>query len=163
MCPLYLPHPLLKLALLLCVTLIGGCVQSPKTINGTTTSYWDNPNNARFLDQYQKWQGTPYRLGGNNLYGVDCSAFVQAVYYDAYGLTLPRTTAFQSKVGKKVAYSEAKSGDLIFFKTGRKTRHVGIYLGADAFMHASTSKGVIISRLDNPYWASVFWHFRAIN
>ncbi|CAH0525893.1 hypothetical protein VHP8226_01387 [Vibrio hippocampi] len=161
-------HPILPSKRLvvcsLCLTIaaLSGCAQSP-TSQSTGGDYLAHPDNQRFITQYDKWQGTPYRLGGNSLYGIDCSAFVQTVYQDAYGLALPRTTAYQSKVGTKVAYQEAKSGDLVFFKTGRKTRHVGIYLGSNAFMHASTSKGVIISRLDNPYWASVFWHFRTVN
>ncbi|GAL21196.1 lipoprotein NlpC [Vibrio maritimus] len=88
--------------------------------------------------------------------------FCTGVYKDAYALSLPRTTAQQVKVGEKVSYNNAQSGDLVFFKTGRKTRHVGIYLGGNTFMHASTSKGVVLSRLDNPYWASTFWHFRSV-
>ncbi|MDW1501903.1 NlpC/P60 family protein, partial [Vibrio sp. YT-19(2023)] len=50
----------------------------------------------------------------------------------------------------------------VFFKTRRSTYHVGIYLGNKQFMHASTSKGVIISRIDNPYWASKFWQVRRV-
>ncbi|MFA0501936.1 NlpC/P60 family protein, partial [Vibrio sp. 10N.222.46.A1] len=57
---------------------------------------------------------------------------------------------------------QAISGDLVFFKTSMTVRHVGVYLGNNQFLHASTSKGVIISRLDNPYWASKFWHFRRL-
>ncbi|TKG10403.1 C40 family peptidase, partial [Vibrio lentus] len=75
---------------------------------------------------------------------------------------LPRTTKDQSQQGKEIAYEQAISGDLVFFKTSPKVRHVGVYLGNKQFLHASTSKGVIISRLDNPYWASKFWHFRRI-
>lgn len=109
---------------------------------------------------YNQWQGVPYRLGGTNKNGIDCSAFVQIAYRDAWQLPLPRTTKMQSKVGDNISYKDAKYGDLVFFKTSRTTNHVGVYLGNSRFMHASTSKGVIISRLDNPYWASKFWQFR---
>lgn len=118
---------------------------------------------SSLLNIYQVWKGAPYRLGGTTLGGVDCSAFVQTAYKDGLGLTLPRTTLGQVEVGKEVDYSEAVIGDLVFFKTAPNTRHVGVYLGNKQFMHASTSKGVIISRLDNPYWASKYWHFRRVD
>ncbi len=118
---------------------------------------------ASFFSVYNQWQGVPYKLGGSNKRGVDCSAFVQIAYRDAWQLPLPRTTKMQSKVGENVDYENAKYGDLVFFKTSKSTKHVGVYLGNSRFMHASTSKGVIISRLDNPYWASTFWQFRRID
>ncbi|GMQ46459.1 C40 family peptidase [Vibrio sp. 10N] len=143
------------------VAFVSACSSQPERAEHTRQNY-NTPENAPFLAEYKKWQGVPYRLGGTNYSGVDCSAFVQAVYQDAYSVSLPRTTAQQVKIGEKVAYNSAQSGDLVFFKTGRKTRHVGIYLGGNTFMHASTSKGVVLSRLDNPYWASTFWHFRSV-
>lgn len=143
------------------VVLLGACSSQPERAAHTQQSY-NTPENAPFLTEYNKWKGVPYRLGGTSFSGVDCSAFVQAVYQDAYAVNLPRTTAQQVTIGQKVSYNSAQSGDLVFFKTGRKTRHVGIYLGGNTFMHASTSKGVVLSRLDNPYWASTFWHFRSV-
>jgi len=118
---------------------------------------------ASFFSIYNQWQGVPYRLGGTNKNGIDCSAFVQIAYRDAWQLPLPRTTKMQSKMGENINYSDAKYGDLIFFKTSKITNHVGVYLGNSRFMHASTSKGVIISRIDNPYWASKFWQFRRVD
>ncbi|WP_284193755.1 C40 family peptidase [Vibrio zhanjiangensis] len=115
-----------------------------------------------FLSFYHDWEGVPYRLGGNNQYGIDCSAFVQLAYLNTVKLRLPRTTKLQVKVGQQVEYDDAQVGDLAFFKTSPSVRHVGVYLGQKRFMHASTSKGVVISRLDNPYWASTFWHFRRV-
>ena len=111
---------------------------------------------------FKQWEGAPYQFGGTSKHGVDCSAFVQLAYRDATSVQLPRTTLKQSQIGTKINYELAESGDLVFFKTNRTTRHVGVYLGNRQFMHASTSKGVIISRLDNPYWASKFWHFRRV-
>ncbi|MCV5688202.1 NlpC/P60 family protein, partial [Escherichia coli] len=88
--------------------------------------------------------------------------FVQRAFVEAYQLALPRTTKQQSTQGVELSWTDAKQGDLVFFKTRRSTYHVGIYLGNKQFMHASTSKGVIISRIDNPYWASKFWQVRRV-
>lgn len=119
-------------------------------------------NSPDLLDFYNEWHGTPYRLGGTKKSGIDCSAFVQKAFVEAYQLALPRTTQQQSQQGVKLSWREAQQGDLVFFKTRRTTYHVGIYLGDKQFMHASTSKGVIISRIDNPYWASKFWQIRRV-
>lgn len=115
------------------------------------------------MDVYHKWQGTPFRLGGTNHRGIDCSAFVQRVYQQALGVNLPRTTITQVKQGQEIDYSDAQVGDLVFFKTSSRSRHVGVYIGHKQFMHASTSKGVMISRLDNPYWAGKYWQFRRVS
>ncbi|ERM60816.1 C40 family peptidase [Vibrio cyclitrophicus] len=115
-----------------------------------------------YLSVYEQWKGVPYHFGGTSFRGIDCSAFVQIAVQNATQQALPRTTKDQSKQGVEIAYEQARSGDLVFFKTSPKVRHVGVYLGNKQFLHASTSKGVIISRLDNPYWASKFWHFRRI-
>ncbi|EOD81150.1 Lipoprotein NlpC [Grimontia indica] len=68
--------------------------------------------------------------------------------------SLPRTTRQQIKTGDKISLATADHGDLIFFKTGSTRYHVGIYIGEKQFMHASSSKGVTISRVDNPYWSA---------
>ncbi|WP_299690045.1 NlpC/P60 family protein [uncultured Vibrio sp.] len=115
-----------------------------------------------YMNVYEQWKGVPYHFGGTSFRGVDCSAFVQIAVQNATQQALPRTTKDQSKQGVEVAYSHAISGDLVFFKTSPRVRHVGVYLGNHQFLHASTSKGVIISRLDNPYWASKFWQFRRL-
>lgn len=117
---------------------------------------------ASLMQVYKTWKGVRYRLGGSSFNGIDCSAFVQVAYRDALDMDVPRTTYMQSKMGKQVKYKDIRVGDLAFFKTTRTMRHVGIYIGNKQFMHASTSRGVIISRLDNPYWASKFWHFRRV-
>ncbi|EKO3865230.1 C40 family peptidase [Vibrio harveyi] len=119
-------------------------------------------DNQDLYQFYHEWEGTPYRLGGTKKSGIDCSAFVQKAFVEAYKMSLPRTTRQQSKQGVEMSWSDAQQGDLVFFKTKRSTYHVGIYLGNKQFMHASTSKGVIISRIDNPYWASKFWQVRRV-
>ncbi len=129
----------------------------------TQKALFKAPQNKPFEAAFRHWQGTPYRYGGTTQKGIDCSALVQNVYLEAKHKVLPRTTADQSTLGVKVDLAKAKSGDLVFFRTSAKSRHVGIYLEDSQFMHASTSKGVIISRMDNPYWKSVFWQVRRID
>lgn len=110
-----------------------------------------NPE-VRLIEEFRKWEGTPYRLGGDSRAGVDCSAFVRTVMKDAFGITIPRTTREQLQAGRRVSPRTARIGDLVFFQTGRTTYHVGIMMRGDFFMHASTTRGVTIDRLQEPYW-----------
>ncbi len=107
---------------------------------------------ARLIQEFRKWEGTPYRLGGGSRRGVDCSFFVQIIMRDAYGIDIPRTTREQMQFGQQVSPGSARLGDLVFFQTGRTTYHVGILMRDDFFMHASTTRGVTIDRLREPYW-----------
>ena len=101
-----------------------------------------------------QWIGTPYRSGGQSRRGTDCSGFVRQVYKAAYGIDLPRSTTEQVEEGKRVRRRKLREGDLVFFHGSRKRRvnHVGIYLKDGKFVHASTSRGVMVSRLDEDYW-----------
>lgn len=108
------------------------------------------------------WRGVPYRLGGASRRGIDCSAFVMLTYRDLFGLALPRVTAAQAWLGHAVAREALRPGDLVFFKTGWKQRHVGIYIGDGRFLHASSSVGVTVSSLRNPYWAGHYWRARRL-
>lgn len=112
--------------------------------------------------EFSYWQGTPYRLGGDSKKGVDCSAFVKHIYRDSFNIHLPRTTEAQVQKGFFVYRDQLQIGDLIFFKTSNSTRHVGIYIGNNEFIHASTSKGVITSSLDNSYWKPRYWQAKRI-
>ncbi len=112
--------------------------------------------------QYNSWKGVRYKYGGNTKKGIDCSAFVQRTFKDRLNINIPRTTALQSKVGKEISLDELEMGDLIFFKTGWNSRHVGIYLEGGKFLHASTKRGVTISRLDNNYYSKHFWKVKRI-
>jgi cell wall-associated NlpC family hydrolase len=155
------------------ISLIAGCA-SPTLPRGESLQEGNKPSHltplsdreiktkSAFVSVYNRWEGVPYRLGGTTYQGIDCSAFIQTAYKEALNVSLPRTTKQQSKLGSEINYDDAVVGDLVFFRTSRTTRHVGIYLGKRQFLHASTSKGVIISRVDNPYWASTFWHFRRV-
>lgn len=109
----------------------------------------------RFIDD---WWGTPYRLGGATQKGVDCSAFTQTLISVIYGQQIPRTAQEQKNFCGTVDIDNLQEGDLIFFKTrrGREITHVGIYLQDDRFVHASSSNGVMISSLREPYWSRHF-------
>ena len=111
----------------------------------------------KLLAQYSEWQGVPYQLGGLSKKGVDCSGFVYLTFRQQFNRKLARSTQQMIHAGVKISKSKLQIGDLIFFKTPGSKRHVGIYLGADEFMHASTSQGVMISYLSNPYWSSHYW------
>lgn len=119
---------------------------------------------AGLNDQLQNWRGTPYRYGGTNRRGVDCSAFVMVTFRDKFSMRLPRETRQQAKVGTEIDKDELLPGDLVFFKTGsgESGLHVGIYDTDDQFIHASTSQGVTRSSLNNVYWQKKFWQARRI-
>lgn len=100
---------------------------------------------SRIMDQYADWKGVRYRLGGSTKKGVDCSSFVQRTFREQFGLELPRSTYEQQEMGKAVSRNNLRTGDLVLFRAGSTGRHVGIYIGNNQFVHASTSSGVIIS------------------
>ncbi len=108
-------------------------------------------------EHYSSWRGVRHRYGGVSRSGVDCSGFVLLTYRKVFGIELPRTTREQARLGKRVSQRQLRPGDLVFFKIGWGTKHVGIYLGDGAFMHASESRGVAKSRLKDPYWRNRYW------
>ncbi|WP_313892532.1 C40 family peptidase [Psychrobacillus sp.] len=99
--------------------------------------------------------GTKYRSGGTTIAGFDCSGYVNYVFDDA-GVNLPRDSSSMYGTGTNVDKSDLISGDLVFFNTtGKGVSHVGIYIGGGKFIHSSTSKGVKIDNLNDPYyWGS---------
>ncbi|MGL5356161.1 MAG: C40 family peptidase [Cetobacterium sp.] len=112
---------------------------------------------------YKDWKGTKYKFSGETKRGVDCSGLVQILYREKFEIELPRTTKTMVVKGVRIKErDEWEVGDLVFFKIGRrKTRHVGVYLGNNRFLHSSTSRGVIISELDS-YWNKNLWQVRRI-
>ncbi len=105
----------------------------------------------------KKMLDIPYRFGGNTLVGIDCSAYVRKVY-SIVGVSLPRSAREQFEEGKPVDNGELSMGDLVFFKTyAAFPSHVGIYLGDNLFIHASSrSKKVTIDSLETPYYIKRF-------
>lgn len=117
--------------------------------------------NQKIIDDALEFLGVRYRTGGTNKKGVDCSGLV----FTAYGnndVKLPRTSIDMSRHGKKISKRNAEPGDLIFFKTnGRsKINHVGIITEINSdeikFVHASTSRGVIVSSTSENYYNKAF-------
>lgn len=107
------------------------------------------------VEEALKWLGTPYRYGGTSRSGTDCSGMTMQVYGKALGIKLPRSSREQQKFCKSIKKSSLDAGDLIFFSTGRdKTRvsHVGMYIGDSKFIHASGSRGVIVSDINERYY-----------
>ncbi|MDR2100077.1 MAG: C40 family peptidase [Campylobacteraceae bacterium] len=117
--------------------------------------------NVRLYSTSSKWLGTPYKMGGTTKNGVDCSGFVIAVYKDVYGKNLSRSSAEMfKKDAVKIERSSLREGDLVFFRTDggskKNPNHVGIYLKDGKFVHASTSKGVMINSLDETYYKNAW-------
>lgn len=147
------------------VFLLGGCGVVPRDTDrpvvpeqkpvAASVSTFD-----RVVDQlhsaHNEWEGTPYRLGGSGINGIDCSAFTQTVFRDFFGEELPRHTSDQLQVGEGVRRNSIRPGDLIFFRTGRGVLHVGVAMENGDFLHASVSKGVMISNLSDAYWAGKY-------
>ena len=108
---------------------------------------------SRMMRAISRYMGTPYVYGGNDIKGIDCSAYTSAVYKESIGKLLPRSAHEQATVGTPVSFKDLKFGDLVFFNTtGKSASHVGIYLGDDLFAHASVSLGVTISSLESSYY-----------
>ncbi len=102
------------------------------------------------ISEAERWLGTPYRYGGNNSSGIDCSGFVCRVY-ESLGKKLPRTAAQQYEYTTQVPESQRQPGDLVFFRKGGRIYHVGIYSGGDEMIHASSSRGVIRESLEKSH------------
>jgi cell wall-associated NlpC family hydrolase len=100
------------------------------------------------------FRGTPYRNGGSDPQGFDCSGFTQYVFAQ-YGVSLPRDVREQFRMGKSVDPPDVAPGDLVFFTTTDPgVSHVAIAIGSDQFVHAPSSSGVVrVERLSSTYWA----------
>ncbi|HMF27179.1 MAG TPA: C40 family peptidase [Candidatus Cybelea sp.] len=106
----------------------------------------------RLTSDALRFLGVPYVFGGTSTSGFDCSGFVQHVFA-MMGIDLPRTADAQYDFGRP-AVGGPRAGDLVFFDTYGGVSHVGIYLGRGQFVHASSSHGVMVSRLSDSYWAA---------
>ena len=108
-------------------------------------------------------RGTPYRDGGADPHGFDCSGFTQYVFAQ-YGVRLPRAVEEQYKIGSKIDPEDLSQGDLLFFQTtARGATHVGIAVGTDQFVHAPSSTGVVrVERLSADYWSSRYLGARRV-
>jgi lipoprotein Spr len=116
-----------------------------------------NRDNLHLYTEASKWLGVKHRYGGNTRRGVDCSGLVVQIYTEVYRKKLKRSSADMLTYNcRKVSRGRLQEGDLVFFRTGSGNKkipnHVGIYLKNQHFIHASTSRGVIVSDLNEPYY-----------
>ena len=110
------------------------------------------------IEEAETWIGTPYKWGGEDKDGADCSGFVQSTFKTC-GIKLPRTSYDQFDTVEKIEKDDLQAGDLLFFKRRSKVSHVGIYIGGNRMIHASSKKGVIIQDLTDYYYFKEDNHF----
>lgn len=162
-------------ALLLSVTIVSSQAQTTtKSKLEKTTSDPDNlakdyfsqimgiavsaTSNVKLYQFVYDWLGTPYRLGGDTDNGIDCSGFAFQLYDKVFNTVIGNNSRNIFSMVNPVNKDELKEGDLVFFKINSKSiSHVGVYLGNDKFAHASSSKGVMISNLNEAYWKRYYY------
>jgi lipoprotein Spr len=116
----------------------------------------DKNDNHELYVESAKWIAVPYRAGGTTKRGVDCSGLSMAIYSNVYRRSLPHSSSEQYTLCRRVPKRRLKEGDLVFFSTdGRRksVNHVGVYLKNGSFVHASTSFGVMVSKLSEKYYS----------
>lgn len=107
-------------------------------------------------EEARRWLGTPYRYGGQDRGGTDCSGLVMEVYRSVCAVKIPRSTTEQKSYCTEVARNKTRVGDLVFFGGGKGVSHVGLYIGKGEMIHASSSRGVMVSNIDSGYWGDRF-------
>ena len=158
---------LTRYIIVLLVLIIYSCVGSKKGINNKKKSdeyvidkYAEMMNvpkatigNLKLYSFIDSWYGVKYKYGGLSKKGIDCSGFCNILYNEIYNKQIERSTQGLAQNIKIIKKDKLEEGHLVFFNTlGKTNTHVGVYLTNGKFVHASTSKGVIISSLDNPYY-----------
>lgn len=125
-----------------------------------TSGASNDPDKARsVIKEARKWVGTPYKYGGKSRKGTDCSGLVMMVFDNTLGVKLPRSSRELHKFCREVPCDAIEPGDLVFFggvKRSGSVNHVGLYIGDGKMIHASTSRGVMESSVNEAYWRDRF-------
>ncbi len=162
-----------KLILLALLTLVlASCGSSRNTTRnnkgGISSTKSGNKKSEAIIKYAKSFNGTRYKFGGTSKAGMDCSGLVY-ISYKKENITLPRISRDMAKKGKRISLGKTGKGDLLFFKTNKNKNvinHVGLVIetkrGKILFIHSTTSKGVIISSLDERYWKSTFVEVRRV-
>ncbi len=138
--------------------------RTPKHIKKTVT-----PKKVNKIVAYAKtFEGTRYKFGGTTKRGMDCSGLIYTTFKNE-NIALPRVSRDMAKQGKRISLRNAEEGDLVFFQTSKSHRninHVGLVVesrrGIVRFIHSTTSRGVIVSSLDENYWNNAFVEVRRV-
>ncbi len=157
---------------ILCALALAACLPNPRygrTESNTPRSgvtvekYRSTNDNLRFGMIISSYLGRPYQGSSRYQPGIDCSLFTQEVYREFARIPLGRTVEDQHRMGKEVLRNRLMPGDLVFFTTERdRVSHVGIYVGFDQFAHASSTAGVVLSDLNDTYWAKRYESARRV-
>jgi cell wall-associated NlpC family hydrolase len=160
------------LLLLLFLSSCGSKKSVPLKNRAITSSKITKPSSYKqidnIIDDAMRYEGTRYKYGGTTKSGMDCSGLVYVVFKEN-NIALPRVSRDMAKKGTKIALKKAKEGDLLFFQTNKNRNvinHVGLVIsvkeGVITFIHSSTSRGVIVSMMDENYWKGAFVAVRRI-
>ena len=162
-----------KVLQLLFVLILSACGVKKKAPN-TASSSNHNSSPAAFslaeniVATAQTYDGTPYKYAGTTRKGMDCSGLVYTAF-KTHGQNLPRASYLMAEKGVKITLNEVKKGDLLFFKTSKnrnRISHVGLVVSNGGepirFIHATTSRGVLVSSLSENYWMNAFTEARSI-
>lgn len=129
--------------------------RKPQQHNGKPEFDVDRKLADRMVSAAKDWIGTPYRFGGQSKDGTDCSGLTMTLYRDIAGVSIPRNSARQCEYCIGIGREDLQPGDLIFFtsnSSGNNVGHVGLYIGEGNMIHASASRGVMTSNIDERYW-----------
>jgi cell wall-associated NlpC family hydrolase len=170
------PNPIMQKLLLLAILSLflsscGGSKSASSTSMRKTEKISKSSNNAKankIVSYAKTFKGTRYKFGGTTKKGMDCSGLI-FIAFGKEDIALPRVSRDMAKTGKRISLSKSTDGDLVFFKTSKSRKsinHVGLVVGSRKgeilFIHSTTSKGVIISSMDESYWKNAFVEARRV-